>query len=206
MSRAFAFILLATLAACGGGSTPAAPPAPAPTSTPTPQPAPSVNPFAAACGSPLPPLQDSYGFHVKVQLEPTKNKKILNASPEVRNPAYCEAAGFTGYTICNTRNENDPTRVPCDHYVTGIADTGNPGPNWFQLVNGEWEKCPGTNTQGNAPDCRLKDENQYLLDVFAGGTYKACGAQGSTGTCSNCILDQADFGVIHKSPAGLCKH
>lgn len=205
MRRLLAFPLLAAIAACGGGSTPAAPPA-VPTPAATPTPAPSVNPYAAACGNPLPPLQDAYGFHVKVQLEPTRNKKVLNASPQVKNPAYCEAAGFVGYTICNTRNENDPTRVACDHYLSGIADTGMPGPNWSQLVNGQYAKCPGSTTAGAASDCHLKDETQYLLDVYAGGVYRACGGTGSTGTCSYCVLNQADFGMIHDSPAGLCQN
>jgi hypothetical protein len=89
----------------------------------------------------MPAFEDSYGFHIKVQFEPSRNKKVLNASPQLRNADYCAAAGLVG-VICNTRNEFDPTRVPCDHYLSGISDTGMPGPNWFQLVDGKWVKCP----------------------------------------------------------------
>jgi hypothetical protein len=203
MRRLPALSLLVSLAACGGSTPPAAAPT-APTPAPAPTPTPTPNPFAAACGNPLPAFEDSYGFHIKVQLEPSRNKKVLNASPQLRNAEYCQAAGLFG-VICNTRNEFESTRVPCDHYLSGISDTGAPGPNWFQMVNGNWRKCPGDTTAGDAPNCRLKPENQYLLDVFAGGAYRACGGAGSPGTCSTCVLDDTTFGVIHDSPAGLCQ-
>jgi hypothetical protein len=204
MTRVLIGVLVLVLgtAACGGGS--AAPPAaPSPPAPPAPSPSPSVNPFAEACGSPLPAFEDSYGFGVKVQLEPTKNKKILNASPAVRNMAYCEAAGFPNTLICNTRKEDSPERVPCDHYLSGISDTGRPGPNWFQdfgeFPNEQFVKCgePGTT-------CKLKDENQYLLDIFEVGRYVACGGEGGADTCGDCVIL-----TMEQSPGslgGLCKH
>jgi hypothetical protein len=172
---------------------------PAPAATPAPTP--SVNPFAAACGNPLPSFADSYGFGIKVQLEPSPGKKILNASPIVRNADYCTAAGLAGRTICNTRKEDAPERVACDNYLSGIADNGQPGPNWFQDIdnNGKLVKCgePGTH-------CDFKPENQYLLDVYAPGSYVACGGKGSPGTCGVCVLAPSTWGVIHKNPSGLC--
>jgi hypothetical protein len=170
---------------------------PSPTATP--------NAFAAACGQPLPSFADSYGFGVKVQLEPTLNRKVLNASPILQSEAYCQSAGLPG-RICNTRNEELPERVPCDHYLSGISDTGRPGPNWFQDVGGRLLKCGGVGgVPEEAPDCRLKETNQYLLDVTAGGQFVACGARGGVTTCGGCLLDQDTFGIIHRNPAGLCK-
>jgi hypothetical protein len=204
MTRVLIGVLVLVLgtAACGGGS--AAPPSgPSPPPTPAPSPSPSVNPFAAACGTPLPAFEDSYGFGIKVQLEPSKNKKILNASPAVRNMAYCEAAGFPNTLICNTRKEDDPERVPCDHYLSGMSDQGVPGPNWFQdfgnFPNEQFVKCgePGTT-------CSLKPENQYLLDIHDVGRYVACGGEGGADTCGDCVIL-----TMEQSPGslgGLCKH
>src|SRR5881397_1654645 len=173
MRRLVAFAIIAGTVACGGGST--APTTPA-TTAPTPVPTATPNPFAAACGSPLPAFADSYGFGIKVQLEPTPGKKILNASPIV---------------------ENAPERVPCDNYLSGIADNGQPGPNWFEDIdnNGKLVKCGEPNTH-----CDLKPENQYLLDVYAPGSYVACGGKGSPGTCGVCVLAPSTWGEIHKNP------
>jgi hypothetical protein len=197
--RLLSFTLISGFAACGGGGG-TAPTAPA-TPLATPVPSPSANPFAAACGNPLPSFSDSYGFGIKVQLEPSPGKKILNASPIVKNADYCTAAGIPGHTICNTRREDVPERVACDNYLSGIADNGNPGPNWFQDVdnNGTLVKCGQPNT-----NCDLKPENQYLLDVYAPGIYVACGGRGSPGTCGVCVLAPSTWGVVHRNPSGLC--
>jgi hypothetical protein len=196
-------VLIVGLLGCGGGSktTPTAGNSPAPLPTPTPVPTPTPNAYATACGSPLPSFSDSYGFGVKVQLEPTAGKKVLNASPLIRNAVYCAAAGMPDRSICNTRREDVPQRAPCDHYLSGISDTGLPGPNWFQDVddNGKLVKCGSPDT-----DCKLKPENQYLLDIFAPGTYVACGGKDSPGTCGGCVVSPSAWGVIHTNPSGLC--
>jgi len=199
MRLLLALAVLVGIAACGGST--AAPTAPVPPPAPTPAATPSVNPFAAACGSPLPAFADSYGFGIKVQLEPSPGKKILNASPIVKNADYCTAAGIPGHTICNTRREDVPERVACDNYLSGIADNGQPGPNWFEDIdnNGRLVKCGEPTTH-----CDLKPENQYLLDVYAPGSYVACGGRGSPGTCGVCVLAPSTWGVIHRNPSGLC--
>src|SRR5688572_29242567 len=82
---------------------------------------------------------DSYGYAVKVQTEPTRNKKMLNTQPQIRNAAYCASVGMPAQ-ICNVRREDSPQRAACDHYLAGISFTGRPGPNWFQDVNGVLKK------------------------------------------------------------------
>ena len=64
-------------------------------------------------------------------------------------------------------------------------------------------RCGGLSLSGGAPNCTLKSENQYLLDVRAPGKYVACGGAG-TKSCGACILADGTFGVIHRTPAGLC--
>ena len=196
-------VCLLVLTACSSSNNPTTPPTGVTTTTTTLAPAPPPNPYAAACGQPLPKFADSYGFGIKVQLEPTRNRKVINASPLVRNADYCLQAGLFGQ-YCNTRFEYLAERVPCDHYLSGISETGRPGPNWFQEVNGRLLKCGGQGVTGDAPGCRLKDSNQYLLDVTEPGKYVACGGTGSPGTCGNCVLDEGVFGKIHDTPAGLC--
>lgn len=207
MNRRAFLLPIVLLAACGGsesGPTPATPPttaAPAPTPSPTATP----NTFAASCGAPLPSFADSYGFGTKVQLQPTRNRMVLNTQPQIRNRTYCTSVGIPG-EICNTRREEDPTRVPCDHYMSGISFTGRPGPNWFEEVNGQLLRCGGVGGVPNeAPHCALKPDNQYLLDVTAGGQFVACGGVGAPQTCGGCLLDDSLFGTFQPTTAGLCQ-
>ncbi len=179
-------------------------PAPTPTPTPTPVPTPTPNPFAAGCGSPLPPFADSYGYGIKVQLEPTRNRKVINASPMIKNSDYCAAAGIPGYSFCNTRLETNPQRPFCDHYLSGTSQTGRPGPDWYQVVNGQRLRCGGLGVPSEAPDCNLKDNDQYLLDIRGPGHFVACGGKGSPGTCGECLISDAEFGSLHDSLGGLC--
>jgi hypothetical protein len=195
----FSVALMVGLAGCGGGgnTTPVTPSTPAP--TPAPIPTPTPNAYALACGAPLPRFEDAYGMGIKVQLEPTAAKKILNTSPAIKSYEYCQEAGSPGFLICNTRKEDNPERVPCDHYLTGISDEGVPGPNWFQEIAGQLVKCgtPGTS-------CRLKPENQYLLDIFAVGKYVACGGKGSPGQCGECTISTMERSKV-SSLGGLCR-
>ena len=89
--------------------------------------------------------------------------------------------------------------------MSGISLTNRPGPNWFKEVNGQRLRCGGQGVTAETDSCNLKENNQYLLDVEHPGKYVACGGTGSPGTCGHCILDEDDFGVIHNSPAGLCR-
>ena len=57
----------------------------------------------------------------------------------------------------------------------------------------------------DAPDCKLKEENQYLLDVTAGGQFVACGGTGAPQTCGGCLLNQSLFGTFQPTTAGLCQ-
>jgi hypothetical protein len=208
MQRFLALGLLVFISGCGGGDSPA-PPAnpnqPPAQPTPVPSPTPTPNPFAAACGTPLPPYADSYGYAVKVQTEPTRNKKMLNTQPQIRNAAYCASVGMPAQ-ICNVRREDSPQRAACDHYLAGISFTGRPGPNWFQDVNGVLKKCGGVaGVPSEAPDCQLREDNQYLLDITAGGQYVACGGEGAPQTCGGCLIDQSLFGRFNPTTAGQCR-
>jgi hypothetical protein len=207
-SAVVSFIAAAVAVACGSGGNPAEPPTTpvaAATATPVPTAAPSA--FAVACGSPLPNTSELYGFGIKVQLEPSVRRKILNANPYVKNASYCASVGFGGQ-FCETRIETEPSRVACDHYMTGLSDAGGPGPNWYQEIDGQRKRCGGGTVPGDAPDCRLKPENQYLLDVFGPGKFVACGGAGSNGTCGVCVLDPATYdtpaSAIGTRRPGLC--
>jgi hypothetical protein len=208
MQRSLNVVLIVGLTACGGGGSapPAGPGSPPP--APVPSPTATPNAYAAACGTPLPSSQFAYGYGIKVQLEPTKNKKVLNGSPSLRDLAYCDAAGFANTLICNTRKEDHPQRVPCDHYFSGMSDEGVPGPNWYQDLG--WPggaaaerlvKCGNADTT-----CRLKPENQYLLDITEVGRYVACAGTGGAGagTCGDCII--LTMAQSTGSLGGLCKH
>jgi hypothetical protein len=195
--------LVVALTGCGGGSSaPNTPSTPAP--TPTPQPTPTPNPYAAACGVPLPPLDKSYGYKVKVQSEPSPNRKWLTASPLVKDTAYCLSVGQPGES-CSPRFEDDPQRAACDHYLFGMSDDNRPGPNWFEEIDGVKYKCGSETRAGESNNCSVRGESQYNLDVFGPGKYLACGGRGSAGTCGVCIIRESDWGYVHNSPAGICK-
>jgi hypothetical protein len=184
-----AVFLTLALAGCGSSSpTPSTPtggtpatPTPAPTTTPTPVAS------ANAC-NPLPPKDKFYGFHVKVQVD-QGNKRILNASPLVADPAYCASIGIVA-EFCETRYEDDPQRPACDDYISGVSNTGRPGPTWTMVAsNGSETPCRGVNEGGDADGCKNNPTNQYLAFVFGdGGQFKACGGTGTNGSCGLCNL------------------
>jgi hypothetical protein len=81
-----------------------------------------------------------------------------------------------------------------------------PGPARPQLVPGpggvpneQLVKCGETGT-----NCKLKEENQYLLDIFEVGRYVACGGEGGTSTCGDCVILTMEKST--GSLGGLCKH
>lgn len=208
MSRArtlfAALAALTILAACGGGgSSSSTPQNPVASATPTPAPTPTPNAFAAACGTPLPPLSASYGYRVKVQLEPRPALKVLDASPLVRDPDYCASAGFPGTTTCNTRPEGHPQRDACDHYISGVSRSGRPGPDWFHVINNQNVGCSGMGQPEAGASCGLKESSQYAADISAAGKYRACSS--ATNQCGVCVIEESAWGVVHNSPAGVCK-
>jgi hypothetical protein len=206
MKKSLAVVALVSLAACGGGSSsPTTPsqPTPTPTPTPSPTPTPTPNAYAQACGEPLPPWEDAYGFSIGV-LRDGDTIKILNASPLIRNPSYCAEIGLPG-PYCKTRPEGHPQRAACDHYLSGISLSGRPGPNWFQVIDGQWFNCGG---YAGVPDegstCGLKESDQYLLDVSGPAIYRACGGEGGTETCGGCVLDPWTFDP-NRTDRGFCR-
>jgi len=133
-------------------------------------------------------MEDAYGFSIGV-LRDGDRVKILNASPLVRNAEYCAQVGLPG-PFCKTRPEDHPQRAACDHYMSGISLTGRPGPNWAELVDGQWLNCGGfAGIPEEAPSCGLKDSDQYLLNVAGPGTFSACGGEGGMDVCGACVLD-----------------
>jgi hypothetical protein len=158
-------------------------PAPKPTPTPeggTPEPAPTPTPTppagsgegSAACGEPLPgPVTK---MNVAVHLRGAE-RWILDSTPLVGpDVQYCAKIGFTdSRSFCPVRPEGHPQRSVCELYAVGRAkDTGRPGPTWYR---------DGRFCTGPASGCQNNGDNQYLLDVYAGGKYQACASNGVCG-------------------------
>jgi hypothetical protein len=156
--------------------------APAPKATPTPEPGaepspePSPTPSApgeggAECGSPTPPPLSR--FNVKVHLR-GGNTWVLDSTPLVGpDAAYCAKVGFPDRDVCPVRPEGNPERQACELYIVGrAADTGRPGPTWYRGSS----LC-----KGGSSGCENHPDNQYLLRVYSGGNYRACGQNGVCG-------------------------
>jgi hypothetical protein len=156
--------------------------APAPKATPTPEASPEPSPAAtpepgsttegaADCGSPTPPALSQLNAKVHLRLG---SAWVLDSTPLVGpDPAYCARIGFPDRSICPVRPEGHPERAACELYVTGRAiDTGRPGPTWYRGAS----FCTGP-----ASGCSNHDENQYLLIVHVGGSYRACARNGVCG-------------------------
>jgi hypothetical protein len=155
-------------------------PAPAATPTPTPSPdagQPSPSPAtggegATECGQPLPPPIST--FNVNVHLRGTENW-LLDSTPIVGpDLAYCKTIGFTdSRSYCPVRPEGNPQRSACELYAVGRAkDTNRPGPTWY--LNGHF--CTG-----KASGCENNGDNQYQLNTYVSGTFRACAASGVCG-------------------------
>ena len=146
---------------------------PQPSPTPTPKPNPTPEPTATptprnGCGNPLPPPVTK--MKAKVHLM-GGNRWTLDSTPIVQNREYCVKIGFPDRQECPVRVEGAPDRAACEEYAIGRAkDTGRPGPTWYR--NGKL--CNGS-------DCENHEDNQYLLWVYAGGTYTPCTRDGVCG-------------------------
>lgn len=163
----------------GDGSLIIGAPAPAATPTPSPSPADGGQPSpapggedAAGCGTPLPPAVSE--VRVKVHLRGAE-AWILDSTPVVGpDVEYCAKIGFTdGRSFCAVRPEGHPQRASCELYAVGRAkDTNRPGPTWYH---------DGGFCRGRSSGCENNPENQYLLNTWASGSYKACAANGVCG-------------------------
>jgi hypothetical protein len=158
------------VAACGGAATPTTPiaPTPAPTVAPAPSPTPGqdIPPAGSGCGLPYPPPISRVIAKVHIQ---TPDYWTLDSTPQVGpDHNYCREVGFTdGRSWCPVRPEGHPERVACENWAVGKAeDTGRYGPTW-DLEGETW--CTGP-----ASGCMQHPDNQYQLNVIAGGWYNAC--------------------------------
>jgi hypothetical protein len=154
------------------GAAPTPSPSPSPEAGSEPSPPPTGTEGAAECGQPLPPAIST--INVKVHLRGTENW-ILDSTPLVGPDAtYCKTIGFTdGRATCPVRPEGNPQRGACELYAVGRAkDTNKPGPTWY--FNDRF--CTGK-TSG----CENNGDNQYLLNTYVSGTFKACATSGVCG-------------------------
>jgi hypothetical protein len=157
-----------------GAPAPKATPTPDPNATPSPTPTadPSTGEGADACGQPLPPPISDWS--VKVHLRGTDNW-ILDSTPLVGpDTTYCSTIGFTdGRSYCPVRPEGNPQRPACELYAVGRAkDTGKPGPTWY---------LDGHFCTSRASGCENNGDNQYLLNTYRAGVFKACAKNGVCG-------------------------
>lgn len=155
-------------------------PTPTPDSTdpsPSPTPTPSAGEGASACGDPLP--SPVTRMQVNVHLRGSE-RWILDSTPLVGpDVEYCRKIGFTdSRSYCPVRPEGNPQRTACELYAIGRAkDTGRAGPTWYR---------DGKFCTGRPSGCENNGDNQYLLDVYLGGTYQACA---SSGICGEVVAD-----------------
>lgn len=178
-SRVLRFASLGLLAAaCGSGPSPSpaqpvavATPVP-PTPTPSPTPDPTIPPPDSGCGQPYPaPISR---VDVKVHLK-DYDFWTMDATPLVGPDArYCAQIGFTdNRRYCPVRPEGHPERFACEDFAVGKArDTGRPGPTW---TFGD-ALCTGRET-----GCENRPDNQYLINAYKYGVYRACAKNGVCG-------------------------
>lgn len=163
--------------------------APAPKATPTPTPDPNATPApppetgseegAESCGKPLPPPLAKVNMNIYM---PGAQNWVLDSTPIVGpDLAYCRAIGFTdGRSMCPVRPEGNPQRSACELYVMGRAkDTGRPGPTWY---------LDGHLCNGKASGCENNGDNQYMLNSYRGGVFKACG--NVNGVCGQLVVQR----------------
>jgi hypothetical protein len=130
-------------------------------------------PAGSGCGKPYPPPVTRFNVKVHVPGEVDNLDSTPLVGPDV---AYCALIGYTdSRSFCPVRMEGSPERVPCETWAVGNAqDTGRPGPTWTR-------EPEGTLCTGPDSGCQNHSDNQYALDVYRGGTYRATGRNGAYG-------------------------
>jgi hypothetical protein len=104
------------------------------------------------------------------------DRVMLDSTPLVGpDVLYCQQIGYTdGRSFCPVRPDGHPERLACEAARVGLAaDTGRVGPTWS--VNGR--RCDGT----GMPLCVNHPSNQFLVQTFGSGTFRACAQNGLCG-------------------------
>jgi hypothetical protein len=136
-----------------------------------------VPPAGSGCGMPYPPPVNRFRVHVYVQNTDTTT---LDSTPLVVDPIYCGQIGYTGRVECPIRLEGSPERVPCETWAVGYAqDTGRAGPTWTHHTD---ENPDGVLCTGKESGCTNHPSNQYQVNVYAPGWYRATGRNGANGS------------------------
>lgn len=127
----------------------------------------------SGCGAPYPPPITRFNVKIHIPGEVDTLDSTPLVGPDV---GYCATIGYTdGRSFCPVRIEGSPERVPCEKWAVGNAeDTGRAGPTWTRQPEGSL--CTGP-----ASGCQNHGTNQYALDVYRGGTYRATGRNGAWG-------------------------
>ncbi|HEX9092890.1 MAG TPA: hypothetical protein VF902_02800 [Coriobacteriia bacterium] len=134
-------------------------------------------PAGSGCGAPYPPPVNRFRVHVYVQNTDTTT---LDSTPLVVDPIYCAEIGYPGRAECPIRPEGSPERVPCETWAVGYAqDTGRAGPTWTHVTD---ESPAGVLCTGKASGCENHPSNQYQVNVYTPGWYRACGRNGACGS------------------------
>jgi hypothetical protein len=138
----------------------------------------SVPPPGSGCGAPYPPPINRFRVHVYVE---NNDSTTLDSTPLVLDPVYCTEIGYTdGRPECPVRVEGSPERIPCETWAVGYAeDTGRAGPTWQYVTD---EHPDGVYCTGKDSGCENHPSNQYQVNVYLPGWYRACGKNGACGS------------------------
>ena len=137
----------------------------------------SVPPAGSGCGAPYPPPVYRFRVHVYVQNQDTTS---LDSTPLVRDAIYCAQIGYPDRVECPVRPEGSPERVACETWAVGYAqDSGRAGPTWTFHTD---EHPDGVYCTGKGSGCVNHPSNQYQLNAYDSGWYRACGRNGACGS------------------------
>ncbi|MFN8090731.1 MAG: hypothetical protein U0599_00580 [Vicinamibacteria bacterium] len=137
----------------------------------------SVPPAGSGCGAPYPPPIYRFRVHVYVQNQDTTS---LDSTPLVRDAIYCAQIGYPDRVECPVRPEGSPERVACETWAVGYAqDSGRAGPTWTFHTD---EHPDGIYCTGKDSGCVNHPSNQYQLNAYDSGWYRACGRNGACGS------------------------